>query len=54
MVFQLEHSQSGQPDGEPFEASSYVDALEYILAGLGYVVKEVNDEEKATEPKTDS
>jgi len=44
-LFQLECSQSGAPDGPPFEAENLEKAQEYVLLGMGYVVREVENDD---------
>lgn len=44
--FQIENSQSGAPDGEPFEAESLEDAQRIVLEWNGITIREVKKEEK--------
>ena len=42
--FQIENSQSGAPDGEPFEAESLEEAQRIVLEWNGITIKEVKKE----------
>lgn len=42
--FQIENSQSGAPDGEPFEAKSLEEAQRIVLEWNGITIREVKKE----------
>ena len=44
--FQIENSQNGAPDGEPFEAESLEEAQRIVLEWSGIAIREVKKEEK--------